>query len=131
MLNAVHVEGIVTKTWGFQGTRFVRIACYPDPGRTLKRSRDGRDEPEYITLRFEPPLAMATNGLKNGDRVRASGYLMSREYTIPLSRFAESAEGDAEAVEKLKALAEEAGDKVRKPHVLNEVVVEHFVTLSG
>jgi len=131
MLNQVHVEGIVTKTWGFQGTRFVRIACYPDPGRTLKRSNDGRDEPEYITLRFEPPLAMAANGLKNGDRVRASGYLMSREYTISLSRFAESADGDSEAVEKLRALAEKVGDKVRKPHVLNEIAVEHFVTLSA
>jgi hypothetical protein len=72
---------------------------------------------------------MAAATLRDGQRVRASGYLASREYDIPLTRFAERAVGDEEGIKALQGLAGQHGDKVRKPHVLNEVVAERFVTL--
>ena len=125
MLNETHVEGVINKTWEFGGARFVRVACYPDAGRSVKRSGD-RQEPEYITLRFEHPLAMGASTLRSGDRVRASGFLASRDYDISLPRLSETAKGDPAAVEALRQLAEQYGDRLRKPHVLNEVAVERF-----
>ena len=126
MLNEIHVEGAVTRTWTFQDVHFARIACRVDSGR-IPSSETGQRESEYITLRFEPPaLARAASTLKSGVVVRATGYLSSREYNITLRSFARSAEGGAEALAALRELAEGAGDKVRKPHVLNEVVVERF-----
>jgi hypothetical protein len=133
MLNQVHVTGVVTRSWTYGSSRFVRIACLPDPGRTLKRS-DAGSEPEHITLRFEGPLAIAARTLKSGAAVRADGYLTSRDYDIPLARFAETAKAadgaGAEAKKVLAALrklADQAGEAIVKPHSLNEVVVENFV----
>ena len=104
MLNETHVEGIVTKVWTFGDTRFVRLACYPDPGRALKRS-GGREEPDYLTLRCEGAHALAASALAEGMRLRAHGHpstssgqaLVSRDYDIPLARFAEAAAGDEAA----------------------------------
>ena len=128
MLNETHVEGVVNKTWEFGGTRFARVACYPDAGRSVKRN-GSRQKPEYITLRFEHPLALGASTLQSGDRVRASGFLASRDYDIPLPRLAETAKGDPVAVEALRQLAAQYGDRLRKPHVLNEVAVERFAKL--
>src|SRR4030042_1048126 len=86
MLNEMHVEGIVMTTWGYGDTRFVRIACYPDPGRNQKGSGggggNGQDEADFITLRLEQPLAMAAAHLQRRSRIRASGFLASRDYDI-------------------------------------------------
>ena len=126
MLNEIHLEGAVTRTWSFRDVQFARIACRVDPGRVRVSETDTRPS-EYITLRFEPPtLARAASTLKPGQVVRASGYLASREYDITLKNFAESAEGSSEAVAKIQDLAKGAADQVRKPHVLNEIVVERF-----
>jgi hypothetical protein len=133
MLNQVHVAGMVTKQWTYGGSRFVRVACHPDPGRTLKRSaQEGTVEPDRITLRFEPPLATAAQTLKPGAVVRASGYLSSREYAISLAEFAEAAQTGAggkearRAAGALRQLVDQVGDVLAKPAALNEVVVEHF-----
>ena len=127
MLNQMVVEGVVMGTWTYGDTRFVRIACYPDPGRNHRGNGDGRDEADFITLRFEQPLAMAAAHLQRRGRVRATGFLASRDYDIPLARFAEAARGDEEAVQALRDVANEHGQVVHKPHVLNEMVVESFV----
>ena len=71
MLNFTHIEGIVVRNWAYEGARFIRVACYPDPGRTLKRREDGKEDPEYVTLRFEPALARAVMGIREGERIRA------------------------------------------------------------
>ena len=130
MLNEIHVEGAVTRTWTFQDVHFARIACRIDSGR-MRTSEAGQRESEYITLRFEPPaLARAASTLKGSSLVRATGYLSSREYDITLKSFCRSADGDEETLTALRELAEAAGDKARKPHVLNEVVVERFEVLE-
>ena len=130
MLNETHVEGIVTKVWTFGDTRFVRLACYPDPGRALKRS-GGREEPDYLTLRCEGAHALAASALAEGTRLRAHGHLVSRDYDIPLARFAEAAAGDEAGLKALRELVAAYGDKVRKPHVLNEVIVERLNVTGG
>jgi len=129
-VNEIHIEGAVTRTWRFQEAQFARIACRLDSGR-VQMSEAGQRESEYITLRFEPPLARPASTLRNGVVVRATGYLASREYDITLTSF-KSAKGGDEALEQLRKPAEEQelGDEVRKPHVLNEVVVERFEVLE-
>lgn len=132
MINELVVEGIVMGTWRYGDTRFVRIACYPDPGRNHKGNGDGgnsngHDEADFITLRFEQPLAMAAAHLQRRSRIRATGFLASRDYDILLARFAETARGDEEAVQALRDVANLHGQVVHKPHVLNEMVVESFV----
>jgi hypothetical protein len=130
MLNQMVVEGVVMGTWTYGDTRFVRIACYPDPGRNRKGNGNGgggrQDEADFVTLRFEQPLAMAAAHLQKRSRIRASGFLASRDYTIPLARFAETATGDEKAIAALRRIAGKCRD-VCKPHVLNELVVEQFV----
>ncbi len=131
MLNYVHVEGVVTRNWAYEGARFLRIASYPDPGRSLKRRDGGKDEPEYLTLRFEHPNSLAVAGLKEGDRVRAHGWLASREYNLSLADFAGTLGGASDAIQALRDMAGQHGERVWKPHVLAEVVVEHFQILAA
>jgi hypothetical protein len=131
MLNELVVEGVVVGTWTYGDTRFARIACYPDPGRNHKGNGNGgdwRDRADFITLRFEQPLAMSVAHLQNGSKIRATGFLASRDYDILLARFADAARGDEEAVQVLRDVANLHGQVVHKPHVLNEMVVESFVT---
>jgi hypothetical protein len=78
MLNQMLVEGIVMGTWTYGDTRFVRIACYPDPGRKHKgpgQNGGGHEEADFVTLRFEQPLAMAAAHLQKRSRIRATGFL--------------------------------------------------------
>jgi hypothetical protein len=131
MLNFTHIEGIVVRNWAYEGARFIRVACYPDPGRTLKRREDGKEDPEYVTLRFEPALARAVMGIREGERIRAHGWLASREYAFVLSDYVAMLGGDPAAQEALRELAGRCGDRVWKSHVLTEVVIEQFQVLSG
>ncbi len=124
-LNEVHIEGVVVTRSEFKGTQFLRIACEHDPGRS---GPDGGVA--YITLRVEPPLAAVAAALRPGARVRASGYLISRDYGISLSRFAkvaQASEGAEEALQRLRALAEQAGGEIFKPHTTTEVMVERLL----
>ncbi len=130
MLNETHVEGVVVKVWAFGDTRFVRLACYPDPGRALRRT-GSREEPDYLTLRCEGAHALAASALAEGTRLRAHGQLASRDYDIPLARFAETATGDEAGLKAVRELVAAYGDKVRKPHVLNEVIVERLTVTGG
>jgi len=130
VLNETHVEGVVVKVWAFGDTRFVRLACYPDPGRALRRT-GSREEPDYLTLRCEGAHALAASALAEGTRLRAHGQLASRDYDIPLARFAEAAAGDEAGLKALRELVAAYGDKVRKPHVLNEVIVERLTVTGG
>lgn len=132
MLNEVHVEGVVTRAWTYQRTRFARIACRMDAGRVMVMEANRRPS-EYLTLRFEHPLALAAEVLRPGSVVRAAGYLSSRDYEVSLSSFSQSAQGDATPLTLLRNLAEQLGDQsaqVVRQHVLNEVVVERFELLA-
>lgn len=129
MLNEVHVHGTVVRNDEFRGTRLVRVAVAHDPGRA-----GAGDDTAFITLRVEQPLALAVANLPTGARVRASGYLIHRDYPLTLSRFAEAAVPEdgsdgpevREALEQLKNLARRAGTRIFKPHSTTEVVVERL-----
>ena len=128
MLNVIAVEGLVTKgRWSFGGVMFVRLACYPDPGRSIKRS-DGQDAPDYITLRCEGLLALAAANLEEGDRVQAHGALTSRDYEIDLATFAHKARGVPDDLERVREFAPTLS--VAMPHILTEILVERLVVVE-
>ena len=129
MLNEIHVEGVIAARWRYGEAEFLRIAVYSDPGRGGRRADgNGRDLPDYVTLRCEGLHALAAAGLREGDRVRAAGQLTSREYDIPLAAFLKKARGDGGVLEALRSQAA-GGDEVAMPHVINEVLVERLAAL--
>ena len=92
MLNESHVEGVIASKWTYNEVQFVRVAVYPDAGRTTRRADpQGRDTPDYVTLRCEGSHALAAASLPDGDRVRVSGILISREYDIFLDALPQGA----------------------------------------
>ena len=38
MLNESHVEGVIASKWSYNEVQFVRVAVYPDAGRTARRA---------------------------------------------------------------------------------------------
>ena len=128
MLNEIHVEGVVTAVrWRYNDAEFVRLAVYPDAGRSTKRTENaGRGLPDYVTLRCEGQHALAVGGLQEGDRIRASGMLTSRDYDLTLENFAGKARGAAEALANLRGQAEMHGAAVALPQMTNEVLVERL-----
>lgn len=132
MLNESHVEGVIASKWSYNEVQFVRVAVYPDAGRTARRAdAQGRDAPDYVTLRCEGSHALAAASLREGDRVRVSGILTSREYDIYLDAFARKAHGDEKAVAELRDLAIHLGRDVALPHVINEVIVERLIVIES
>ena len=132
MLNEIHVEGVVTgRRWRYNDAEFVRLAVYPDAGRSMKRAaEDGREPPDYITLRCEGSHALAVGGLQEGDRIRAVGMLTSRDYDISLENFASKARGAAASLESLRTQAKTPGAEVVMPHTINEVLVERLTVIE-
>lgn len=128
MLNEIHVEGVVTGVrWRYGDAEFVRLAVYPDAGRSTKRSENaGRGLPDYVTLRCEGQHGLAVGGLQEGDRIRASGMLTSRDYELSLENFASKARGAAEGLESLRGQAKVHGAQVVLPQMTNEVLVERL-----
>jgi hypothetical protein len=131
MLNELHVEGVVTgRRWRYSEAEFVRIAVHPDPGRAARRDAEGREAPDFITLRCEGQHALAAHSLREGDRIRAAGMLTSRDYDIPLETFAAKARGAADSLAALRALAREHGAALAMPHTLNELLVERLAVVE-
>jgi hypothetical protein len=131
MLNESHVEGVIASKWSYSEVEFVRIAVYPDAGRKARRADvQGRETPDYVTLRCEGGHALAAASLREGDRVRVAGLLTSREYDIFLDAFARKARGDEKAVVELRDLAGRLGRDVALPHVINEVIVERLIVVE-
>jgi hypothetical protein len=131
MLNESHVEGVIASKWSYNEVQFVRVAVYPDAGRTARRADpQGRETPDYVTLRCEGSHALAAASLREGDRVRVSGILTSREYDIFLDAFARKAHGAEKAVAELRDLAGHLGREVALPHVINEIIVERLIVVE-
>jgi len=132
MLNEIYVEGFVTgRRWRYSDAEFVRLAVYPDAGRSVKRAEGaGRELPDYVTLRCEGQHALAAGGLQEGDRIRATGMLTSRDYEIPLETFASKARGAAESLDSLRTQAKSYGADVAMPHTINEVLVERLTIVD-
>lgn len=131
MLNEIHVEGVIAARWRYSDAEFLRVAVYADPGRGARRADgNGREAADYVTLRCEGLTALAVAGLREGDRLRATGQLTSREYDVSLAAFLKKARGDGKAQEALRSLAAEYGDDLAMPNVINEVLVERLTALQ-
>jgi hypothetical protein len=131
MLNEVHIEGVIAGKWSYNEALFLRLAVYADPGRGSRRSdAQGREVPDYVTLRCEGALALVGGSLREGDRIRAAGALTSREYDIGLEAFARKARGEEAALAELQGIAARLGRAAAMPHVLNEVVSERLTMVE-
>ncbi len=138
MLNEAQVEGIVAAGgWSYGDTCFVRVAVYRDPQRPKKTRpvNDRQDEPDYLTLRCEGQVALAAGALRVGDRIRAHGTIVTRDYNIALARFAQApknAQGEratGPAVTELQHLATEHGRALFMLHSVTEVYTERLQVL--
>jgi hypothetical protein len=102
MINQVHVEGFVTKrVWRYNGDTFFRLAAYRDPDRERKhgdgKSAEGKDRPDYVTIRVPAALSVAPARLETRERVQVHGWLESREFSYSLAEFLQDARrADAE-----------------------------------
>ncbi|MBU0973867.1 MAG: hypothetical protein KKC20_24730 [Proteobacteria bacterium] len=86
MQNRVFIEGIVAKAYKYKNDLFLRLACYRDPREPIKRNAEGRDEPDYISVRLTnavPKLITYEVGL----HLRIEGLLQSREYQENLDEY--------------------------------------------
>ena len=91
MLNQVHIEGFVTrKIWQYGGDTFFRLAVYRDPDRPRKeadRGENGRDRPDYVTIRVPAALTALPVEFRPGQRIQVHGWLESRQYSQTLAEF--------------------------------------------
>ena len=66
MLNAIHIEGVVLKTWRYANTPFAQLINRPDPGV------GGGD------MLFIARLPATAMGIKAGDQLRLQGQFFNR-----------------------------------------------------
>jgi hypothetical protein len=131
MLNEVHIEGVIAGRWSYNEALFLPLAVYADAGRGSRRSdAQGREVPDYITVRCEGAQALVAASLREGDRIRAAGALTSREYDIGLEAFARKARGEEAALAELQGIAARLGRAAAMPHVLNEVISERLTMVE-
>ncbi len=131
MFNNVHVEGIVTGgCWAYDDMQFVRIACYPDPGRRPRRaSRTGSGRGHRTTSRCAASVSMrwrwpaATRAIG----CRRTAPWCYRDGDISLGSFVDKARGPQPALAALRELAQAAGAEVTSAYVLIEVLLERLV----
>ena len=92
VLNEVVIEGWFTgKAWHYAGDLFFRLSNYRDRQRPAKPQVEGREQPDYITIRILAsgvPLA-----LQKGALYRIHGYLQSREYKETLGDYVRRGNG--------------------------------------
>ena len=94
MLNTVILDGYVTrKMWRIGPDLFFRLAVYRDPDRPRKEPEggNGKDGPDYLTVRLPVGLASLAGRLQPGQRVQVHGWLESRHYEEALEEFAKKA----------------------------------------
>jgi len=132
MINEITIEGIVTREpWTYDRDVFFRIASYRDMDLPAKpdNSTPGRDEPDYVNVRF--PGGVGTMfSVQKGQRIRINGFLQSREFKeglVELLEKARKSNGQAE----LK-LPEDSGlEKVAIERNTVEVVATRVIALDA
>lgn len=123
MLNEVLMEGFVSgRSWTHSNDQFFRLATYRDRQRAQKR-KDGRDEPDYVTVRL-PNTGLPVN-LQPGTKVRVHGYIQSRYYDETLGEWLENAKGPIESL----SVGKDHRRDVRHNRVVTEIVCERLVPL--
>jgi len=126
-VNAVEVEGILTRVWDRRGDVFARLAVYDERAEILEPGRDGglpRRQAHYVTLQFEGGKTAdgVPVSLTDKDRVRVSGYLRDSAYSESLREFLRKAQ-------KIDRIAD-GDDDVRVGRVATYVVVRSLVRFT-
>ena len=125
MLNEVVVEGLFTgKSWNYSGDLLFRLASYRDRQRPTKIQTEGREQPDYITVRILAsgvPLA-----LQKGATYRVHGYLQSREYAETLGDYIKGANG----LTSMLSASDDARREITHNRVTTEVVAEKLILVE-
>ena len=125
MLNEVVIEGLFTgKSWSYSGDLLFRLASYRDRQRPTKLQTEGREQPDYITVRILAsgvPLA-----LQRGATYRVHGYVQSRDYAETLGDFVKGANG----LTNLLSASDEVRREVKHNRVTTEVVAEKLILIE-
>jgi hypothetical protein len=125
MLNEVVIEGLFTgKSWSYSGDLLFRLGSYRDRQRPAKVQTEGREQPDYITVRILAsgvPLA-----LQKGATYRVHGYLQSREYAETLGDYIKGANG----LTSLLSVSDDARREITHNRVTTEVVAEKLILVE-
>jgi hypothetical protein len=125
MLNEVVIEGLFTgKSWSYSGDLLFRLASYRDRQRPTKLQTEGREQPDYITVRL---LASGVPvALQKGAIYRVHGYLQSRDYAETLGEFVKGANG----LTNLLSASDEIRREIKHNRVTTEVVAERLILVE-
>ena len=128
-VNAVDVEGIITKVWDREGDVFARLAIYDENAEVLEPPKKKGDLPKrqahYVTVQF---VAGKTGdgvavSLSEKDHVRVTGYLRDASYSESLTTFLRK----AKQFERIQ----DRDDERRVGRVATYVVVKTLIRFSS
>ncbi|MCC7359930.1 MAG: hypothetical protein IT317_10660 [Anaerolineales bacterium] len=125
MLNEVVIEGWFTgKAWHYAGDLFFRLSNYRDRQRPAKPQVEGREQPDYITIRI--PASGVPLALQKGALYRVHGYLQSREYKETLGDYIKSAHG----LTNMLSVSDELRREITHNRAITEVVAERLTQVD-
>ena len=125
MLNEVVIEGWFTgKAWHYAGDLFFRLSNYRDRQRPAKPQVEGREQPDYITIRI--PASGVPLALQKGALYRIHGYLQSREYKETLGDYIKSAHG----LTNMVSVSDELRREITHNRAITEVVAERLIQVD-
>jgi len=125
VLNEVVIEGWFTgKAWHYAGDLFFRLSNYRDRQRPAKPQVEGREQPDYITIRI--PASGVPLALQKGALYRVHGYLQSREYQETLGDYLKSAHG----LTNLVSVSDELRREITHNRAITEVVAERLIQVD-
>ena len=125
MLNEVVIEGWFTgKAWHYAGDLFFRLSNYRDRQRPAKPQVEGREQPDYITIRI--PASGVPLALQKGALYRIHGFLQSREYKETLGDYIKSAHG----LTNMLSVSDELRREITHNRAITEVVAERLIQVD-
>ncbi len=125
MLNEVVTEGWFTgKAWHYAGDLFFRLSNYRDRQRPAKPQVEGREQPDYVTIRI--PASGVPLALQKGALYRVHGFLQSREYKETLGDYIKSAHG----LTNMLSVSDELRREITHNRAITEVVAERLIQVD-
>ncbi len=125
MLNEVVIEGWFTgKAWHYAGDLFFRLSNYRDRQRPAKPQVEGREQPDYVTIRI--PASGVPLALQKGALYRVHGFLQSREYKETLADYIKSAHGPT----NMLSVSDELRREITHSRAITEVVAERLIQVD-
>jgi hypothetical protein len=125
VLNEVVIEGWFTgKAWHYAGDLFFRLSNYRDRQRPAKPQVEGREQPDYVTIRI--PASGVPLALQKGALYRVHGFLQSREYKETLGDYIKSAHG----LTNMLSVSDELRREITHNRAITEVVAERLIQVD-